>query len=111
MPFRYFVLSLREITIIDKTTRINYKNKALISAAKYFAPLFIVFQPRILSSFRQDITINFVISGEVEKNAILRFSPRNNEKTKFTSLFRGEVEKTQFCVFSISPRNDAKLRG
>ena len=53
VPFRYFVCRC-EITIIfvfspqtnrndDKTTRNNERNKALISAAEYFAPLLIVF--------------------------------------------------------------------
>ena len=76
MPFGYFILSLRNNDNLglfafvfspgnkDKTTRNSKINKALISVAKYFAPLFIIFSPVI---HPHEITIYFIISGRIEK--------------------------------------------
>ena len=73
MSFRYFVLSLRnndsfrlfatKERLDGKTiTRNNEINEALISAAKYFAPLFFVSSPRINNNLRL-----FVISRRTDE--------------------------------------------
>ena len=108
--------------IMTKTTWNNKINKALISVAKYFAPLFIIFLPRYLSS-RNHHELRYY--GANWKDAILRpfiFSLfrvimwNNNNKMKKRRkivflLFRGEkinYEKKQNCIFLTLPRNKEK---
>ena len=152
VPFGYFILSLRKNDNLglfafvfspqnnDKTTWNNKINKALISVAKYFAPLFIIFLPRYLSSRNHH---NLRYFGANRKDANLRpfiFSffrvimwNSNNKMKKrpwkiVLLLFRGEKinyekkqncmfltslrnkEKKQNCVFSTSPRNNEVYR-
>ena len=106
----------------DKTTWKNKINKAQISVAKYFAPLFIIFLPHYLSS-RNHHKLRYF--GANRKDAILRpfiFSLflaimwNNNNKMKkrrkiVLLLFRGEkinYEKKQNCIFLTSTRNKEK---
>ena len=105
----------------DKTTY-NKINKAQISVAKYFAPLFIIFLPRYLSS-RNHHKLRYF--GANRKDAILRpfifclfraIMWNNNNKMKkrrkiVLLLFRGEklnYKKKQNCIFFTSPRNKEK---
>ena len=82
----WLICAILSFCLFAKTTRKNEINEAIISAANYFAPLFILFQHCNLSSFRHEITIIFVIS-------LFRAKRRNNEKT-------------ETCVFSTLPRNN-----
>ena len=130
VPFGYFILSLRKNDNLglfafifspqnnDKTTWNNKINKALISVAKYFAPLFIIFLPRYLSS-RNHHKLRYF--GANWKDTILHpfiFSLfrvimwNNNNKMKkrckiVLLLFRCEninYEKKQNCIFLQSSR-------
>ena len=119
----HFVISFCRfgITIIAvslNSEKNNEINKVLFSTAEYFAPLFIVIKARNLSSFRHEITINFVFS-------LFRAKRRNNEKTQncvfSTSSFRyfGAKSKRQndailrllvFSLFWLFARNNEKTK-